>query len=86
MSDKVPAKYSKEADMTLIIKFVFIAIVGSILSTIVMVFTDKNVPSAFDNIFNFLENIALMIVSFHFSKHIPTLPPKSAGRPVTEDE
>ena len=86
MSDNVPAKYSKEADMTLIIKFVFIAIVGSIISTIVMAFMDKAVPNVFDNIFNFLENIALMIVSFHFSKHIPVIPPKSVGRPVTEDE
>ena len=67
-------KYSRDYDMTLIIRFVFgmlfLAVVGSVTISLL----GKVLPDIFVSIFNFLENIALMIVTFYFSKHIPTPP------------
>ena len=67
-------KYSRDYDMTLIIRFVFGMLFLSIVGTVTISLLGMVLPEIFVSIFNFLENIALMIVTFYFSKHIPTPP------------
>ena len=67
-------KYSRDYDMTMIIRFVFGMLLLAIAGAVTISLIGKALPDIFVSIFNFLENIALMIVTFYFSKHIPTLP------------
>lgn len=70
-------RYSRDYDMTWIIRFVFGMLFMAITGAVVISLIGKALPQIFVSIFNFLENIALMIVTFYFSKHIPT--PQSSG-------
>ena len=67
-------RYSRDYDMTWIIRFVFGMLFMAITGAVVISLIGKALPAVFVSIFNFLENIALMIVTFYFSKHVPTLP------------
>ena len=67
-------KYSRDYDMTMIIRFVFGMLLFAIIGAVTISLLGKVLPDIFVSIFNFLENIALMIVTFYFSKHIPTPP------------
>ena len=76
-------RYSRDYDMTWIIRFVFGMLFLAILGAVIISLLGLVLPNIFVSIFNFLENIALMIVTFYFSKHVPTLPGNGAqgGRP-----
>ena len=67
-------KYSRDYDMTLIIRFVFGMLFLAVVGAVTISLLGRVLPDIFVSIFNFLENIALMIVTFYFSKHIPTPP------------